>query len=186
MDSMIAWKLKIIRMRTALISILCIFACCDTSVSQTNAAGYYRPVNIDSLLEAPILLPKNERFAIKKIVFSISTDQIEDIGMTGGATRDRLLQLKALDPHEDWEYKVGSAYVGLGGHTLELVLSKREQFYKLLDLSKSYQEEKKLRDIQELHVNKELIIKANMLTGKFERYDTSRDFLVQDIRIRDK
>lgn len=75
--------------------------------------------------------------------------------MTGGATRDRFLQLKALDPHEDWKYKVGSVHFRLGGHALELVLSKREQFYKLLNLSKSYQEKKKLRDIQELHVSKE-------------------------------
>jgi hypothetical protein len=66
---------------------------------------------------------------------------------------------------------------------LALECSTPEQYNKVLNLKKD--SSKKLWNINELHVNKKLTVKAEMLIGRFERYDTTRDFLIRDIGVDD-
>ncbi len=143
------------------------------SYAQSKKSEYYKIVNIDSLLQSPVSLPQGKPYLIMGIKFRISTDKMLDIGETGESVKDRFLQFKKLDPKNQWVVGDGSLYFHVGNKTLQMVLSKPEQFHKMIKLDNSKRKEK-------------IIIEAKMLIGKFERYDTSRDFLIQDIQVDDK
>lgn len=164
------------------IVIISIFGFFNASVAQSKKTEYYKPVNIDSLLQTPIHLPINRNYIIKRIQFSISTDSIVDIGETGETERDRFLQLKDLSPNEDWK-NYGAVYFKMRSANLALEFGTLEQFHKVVNLSKSWSNKKYLDSINEIHIHKELNIKAKMLIGKFKRYNTTRDFLIQNIQV---
>ncbi|HEX5554977.1 MAG TPA: hypothetical protein VFX43_17175, partial [Chitinophagaceae bacterium] len=159
-----------------------IFALYGLSVAQSKTLKYYRPINIDSLLKSPIDLPKNKHFIIKSVEFSISTDKIVDMGAPGGSVKDRFFQLNKLAPNLKWKTG-GCIYLYMDNSNLALECSTPEQYNKVLNLKKD--SSKKLWNINELHVNKKLTVKAEMLIGRFERYDTTRDFLIRDIGVDD-
>lgn len=159
-------------MRHIFILTLCLVQYSHPAVSQSKILTDYDGVNIDSLVKSPFLLPPGKKYTIKKIRFSVSIDQIKDLGETGGIFRDRFIQLNKLSPDQHWQYKFGSITFKIEDTWLTLVLSNGEQFDKVLALLKT-------------KAKKNLIIYAQMLIGKFERYDTTRDFQAINILIGD-
>lgn len=139
-------------------------------MDQSKTSEDYQPVDIDSLLQSPIAVPKDRHHVVKKIAFSISMSEIIGVGKVGSVIRDRFIQLNKLNTDREWKYKFGCAYFEIRNKNLALVFSKPEQLERIVKLYTSSRKEK-------------IIIKAKMLIGNFKRYNVTRDFLIQDIQV---
>lgn len=143
-------------------------------MAQSKASEYYQPVDIDSLLFAPVSLPENEPYVIQNVEFSVSGSQMSDIGPINPVVRHRFNQFNRMFPDQVWEFGNGSAYFNVADSTLTLTLVSAKHSDKLLEI---YRSNKK-------HVK--LTIGAKTLIGKFKRYNLARDFLIQYIRVGEK
>ena len=147
---------------------------CNLSIAQSKVSEDYQPVDIDSLLFAPVSLPENKSYVIQNVEFSVSGSQISDIGPINPVVRHRFNQFNRMFPDQIWEFGNGSAYFKVADSTLTLTLVTAKHSDKLLEI---YRGNKK-------HIK--LTIRAKTLIGKFKQYSLVRDFLIQDIRVDDK
>lgn len=155
-----------------IIALLCFIpAAFNLSMAQSTNMEHYRAVDIDSVWRAPISLPEGKPYVIENIEFSILSNDVIDLGKTGGKTRDRFIQFNELSKGEYWNYKVGAAYYRVNDSLLVFTFSSRSDYLKV---------SKALKDTTE----SKLTIKAKMLIGKFERYNIpTRDFLIQGVEV---
>jgi len=134
---------------------------------RTSKNEKYKPVNIDSLLKTPVILPK-EGYSITNIQFTANYDK--ETGMVGGVHRDRFLQFQDKHPEVMWQFIHASGKFKIGDSTHYIPFG-AERLYRLA------------RDAWGDQFGPKVILHVQMLIGKFERYGITRDFIIRDILI---
>src|SRR5690606_4160320 len=113
-------------------------AVCNLSMAQSNISEYYRPVDIDSLLLAPVSLPEDKPFIIQNVEFTLLSSQMKpDITKISPVVRDRFIQFNNLFPDQNWVYQNTSTYFKVADSTLVLTVGKPGQFDKLMEIYKN-------------------------------------------------
>ncbi|ETZ22308.1 hypothetical protein [Pedobacter sp. V48] len=82
---------------------------------QTSKSEKYKPVNIDPLLKAPVILPK-EGYSVTNIQFIANYDK--NLGMIGGVNRYRFLQFQRQHPEVIWQFTYDAAQFKVKDTTL--------------------------------------------------------------------
>jgi len=132
----------------------------------------YKKVNIDSLLKSPVTLPK-EGYSITNIQFTANYNK--DLGSISGVHRDRFLQFQDQHPELMWQFSYDAVKFKIGDTSLYIPLGEdKRRLYRLV------------WDSWGDRLGPKVILYAQMLVGKFQRYGVTRDLIIRDMVIAPK
>jgi len=134
---------------------------------QASKNEKYKPVNIDSLLKTPVILPK-EGYSITNIQFTANYDK--NLGAISGVHRHRFLMFQRQHPEVMWQFADHSGQFKVGDSSLYIPIGGEDR--RLFNL---------IWDSWGDQFGPKLILHVQMLIGKFERYGITRDFIIRDI-----